>query len=84
MYKTKICTLYSKSTGNRVVYSFDFCAFGLIESSSKLTQKSDNCNNSDFLIPLSVQPIEIDLKYLKLNSLRSNNLSLKYQRFTPS
>ena len=38
--------------------------------------------NSDFLIPFSLQPNIVDVK--TMNSVRSNHLSLKYQRFTPS
>ena len=38
---------------------------------------------SGFLFPLSLQTNAVDLGYF-MNSLRSNNLSLKYQRFTPS
>ena len=38
--------------------------------------------NSDFLIPISLQPNVVDLKYMV--SVRSNNLSFKYQKFTPS
>ena len=41
--------------------------------------------NYDFLIPLSLLPNVIDLSYFYYeNSVRSNNLSFKYQRFTPS
>ena len=36
--------------------------------------------NSDFLIPIYVQPNVFDLRHFK----RSNSLSLKYHRFTPS
>ena len=42
-------------------------------------------NNSDFLIPIYLQPNVIDLRYFQtMNSVGSNNLSLKYQRFTTS
>ena len=36
----------------------------------------------DFLIPISLKPNVINLKIM--NSGRSNNLSFKYQRFTPA
>ena len=39
--------------------------------------------NSDFLIPLSLQPNVLDLRYFII-SVGSNSLSLKYQRFNPS
>ena len=32
----------------------------------------------------SLQSNVVDIGYLKLNSVRSNNISLKYQKFTPS
>ena len=43
--------------------------------------------SSDFLIPISWQPNVLDFACFKLwilISVRSNNLSLKYQKFTPS
>ena len=40
--------------------------------------------NFDFLVPLSLQPNVGDLIFQNMNSVRSNNLRLKYQRFTPS
>ena len=38
---------------------------------------------SDFLMPIFLQPIFVDLRYFK-SSVGSNNLSLKYERFTLS
>ena len=38
--------------------------------------------NSDFLIPISLQPAVVDLSYFRLSI--SNTLILKYQRFTSS
>ena len=40
--------------------------------------------NTAFQITISLQPNVIDLLYFKLLFVRSNNLSLKNQRFTPS
>ena len=37
-----------------------------------------------FLIPISLQPNVVDLRYFKIYILIEKNLSLKYQRFTPS
>ena len=49
------------------------------------TQRHFIATNSDFIIPISLQPNVVDLKYFQtLNSGRSNNLSLKYKRFTQS
>ena len=40
--------------------------------------------NYDFLIPISLQPNGLDLRYFRLmNSVRSNNVSLNYHRFLP-
>ena len=39
---------------------------------------------SDFIIPISLQPNVVELRLFKLNSVRSNNSSLKHQMFTPS
>ena len=39
--------------------------------------------NSDFLIPISLQPTVADLRNLEEWIMLSDNLSLKYLRFTP-
>ena len=51
-----------------------------------MLKQQRNCvfaTNSDFLIPISLQHSIVDLWYFKL-WIVSNNLSLKYLRFTPS
>ena len=40
--------------------------------------------SSGFLIPISLQHNHVDLRDFKLLFLFDNNLSLKYQRFSPS
>ena len=40
--------------------------------------------NSTFLISISLLPNVVDLIFQTMNSVRPNNLSLKYQRFTSS
>ena len=40
---------------------------------------------SDYLIPKSLEPNVIDLRFFhKINSVRSNDIHLKYKRFTTS
>ena len=48
-----------------------------------LTKELSLRTNSDFLIPKSLQPNVVKL-FKTMNSVRSNNQSLKFQRFTPS
>ncbi len=40
--------------------------------------------NSDFQIPISLQPNVVDIRYFKLYPVRLNIQSLKYQTFTLS
>ena len=48
-----------------------------------IVQKGVFAKHSDFLIPISLQYIIVVLRYFKnMNSVRSHNLSFKYQRFT--
>ena len=51
--------------------------FGLVVEDESLPQ------TRIFFIPISLQPINLRL-WVKLNSARSINQSLKYQSFTPS
>lgn len=40
--------------------------------------------NSDFQMPISMQPSVVDFIFQTMNSVRSKNLNLKYQRLRPS
>ena len=40
--------------------------------------------NSDFLIPISLKPNVVDNRNQTMQSVRLNNVSLKYQSFTSS
>ena len=42
------------------------------------------CNKLKYEIPISMQPNVVPYRFQTMISARSNNLNLKYQRFTPS